>query len=80
MRDHVAQCAQIDPVRRAEMSQLIALKEAAAVAKQEEKAQMAEGGGLGVGGSATKKKKTEHPPLIAYVVLFSPSWVSMKRL
>ncbi|KAI9605396.1 hypothetical protein KEM48_002255 [Puccinia striiformis f. sp. tritici PST-130] len=41
MRDHIAQCAQVDPTRRAEMSQLIAFKEAAAAAKQEEKAGLA---------------------------------------
>lgn len=61
MRDHVAQCAQIDPVRRAEMSQLIALKEAAAAAKQEEKANATTTGTSVELGSAPKKKKVDHP-------------------
>lgn len=62
MRDHVASCAQVDPIRRAEMSQLIAFKEAAAAAKQEEKAQLASSSVNGeVLSSAAKKRKIDPP-------------------
>ncbi|KAI7949080.1 hypothetical protein MJO28_007901 [Puccinia striiformis f. sp. tritici] len=68
MRDHIAQCAQVDPTRRAEMSQLIAFKEAAAAAKQEEKAGLATAIGpssssattLDIFSSASKKRKMEN--------------------
>ncbi|KAI9606350.1 hypothetical protein KEM48_001893 [Puccinia striiformis f. sp. tritici PST-130] len=68
MRDHIAQCAQVDPTRRAEMSQLIAFKEAAAAAKQEEKAGLATATGpssssattLDIFSSASKKRKMEN--------------------
>ncbi|KAI8461338.1 hypothetical protein BY996DRAFT_4573662, partial [Phakopsora pachyrhizi] len=69
MRDHIAQCARVDPALRAEMSQLIAFKEAAAVAKQEEKAGHASGSNnLEVLSSASKKRKME-PPTISKPVL-----------
>ncbi|KAA1087759.1 hypothetical protein PGT21_036381 [Puccinia graminis f. sp. tritici] len=63
MRDHIAQCAQVDPARRAEMSQLIAFKEAAAAAKQEEKAHLATGSSVNaeILSSASKKRKMETP-------------------
>ncbi|WAQ92099.1 hypothetical protein PtA15_16A4 [Puccinia triticina] len=63
MRDHIAQCAQVDPARRAEMSQLIAFKEAAAAAKQEEKAHLATGSSANADilNSASKKRKMETP-------------------
>ncbi|KAI9602291.1 hypothetical protein H4Q26_001578 [Puccinia striiformis f. sp. tritici PST-130] len=79
MRDHIAQCAQVDPTRRAEMSQLIAFKEAAAAAKQEEKAGLATAIGpssssattLDIFSSASKKRKMEntlHSPITSHVL------------
>ncbi|MBW0520623.1 hypothetical protein O181_060338 [Austropuccinia psidii MF-1] len=64
MRDHVAQCTQIDPYHRNEMTRLIAMKEAASAAKQEEKAQMATTGiTTDLFGSTSKKRRVELPLL-----------------